>query len=221
MGVDFGFEDDFALVVVAYSPTTETMYHVYEFSHQHLTVPYMGKVIKEAVKEFDDQIEYMVADSGGLGLSLMESLNEMYGFFFEAAEKREKFDFIELLNSDLHSGALRILLSSSLYAEMMELQLDLGGRTKKQASRLGKLKENRKQSNHLCDAILYTWRFCYHHFSRAKTPEIVPETPEFYEDRDMADAEEAANQRDSQDRGEWTDDIYTEGHQEWTHALLN
>jgi len=122
MGVDFGFEDDFAVVVVAYSPVSNVMYHVFDFGHAHLTVPGMASVIQSTMERFDNQISMMIADSGGLGKTLMESMNEMYGFYMEAAEKTEKMDHIELLNSDLRSGFLKVVPGSELYEEMQVLQ---------------------------------------------------------------------------------------------------
>ena len=224
MGVDFGYEDDFALVVVAYAPTLDTMYHVHEYKAEHLTVTAIGERIKRTLELFGGEIEAMVADGGGLGKTLIESLNEMYDLYLEVAVKSEKFDFIELLNSDLYTGNLKILVGSALYTEMVELQFDLGGRSKKQAARLAKLRENKNQDNHLCDALLYTWRFCLHHFSRALIKPPAPETPEFYDELDQQAAEAAVARRDRpQGLGdEWTDDVNdTELTDLWTEALFN
>jgi hypothetical protein len=209
LGVDFGFEDDFAVVVVAYSEHYNQMLLVAERAFQHLTVPGMASVIDEVVEEFDGNIESMIADSGGLGKALMESMNEMYGYHFEAAKKTDKFDFIELLNSDLHSGRLKIPQNSKTYDEMYALQFALGGKTKAQCIRLGKLKENPSMPNHLCDALLYTWRFCYHHFYTEAPVHAEVATPEWFLEMDQREAEEAVTARDavSTDLGEWTDEI--------------
>jgi hypothetical protein len=210
MGLDLGYEDDFALIVVAYSPTTDTMYQVHEFKAPHLTIPAAAEVIQRVIERFNHRIESFVADTGGLGKALVESMNEMYGFWIEAAEKTQKFDFIELLNSDLYAGKLRIEAGSDLYAEMMALQFDLGGRSKQQAVRLRKLRENSRQSNHLCDAMLYTWRYCQHHFSRELVPEVDVESIEHQENLDYDMACAAAERRDRpvvETLPEWTDDL--------------
>jgi hypothetical protein len=196
MGVDFGFEDDFAVVVVAYSAVSDVMYHVYDFGHPHMTVPAMAQVIGNVMKRFDNEIRIMIADSGGLGKTLMESLNEMYGFFLEPAEKNEKFDHIELLNSDLVEGKMKILAGSELYEEMSALQWDLRGMNKVQSIRARKIREDRNFANHRCDALLYTWRYCLHHFSRTPSFAPKPETPEWFDDWDAREAELAVHRRD-------------------------
>lgn len=196
MGMDLGYEDDFAMVVVAYSPHSNVMYQAYDFKCQHLTVQAMAKKITEVIERFNGKIEAFIADAGGLGKQLIESMNEMYGFFIEPAEKTQKFDYIELLNSDLYAGLLKVVPGSDLYTELMELQFDLGGRSKKQAVRLHKLKENPNQPNHLCDALLYTWRFCLHHFAREKPVEVDPKSLEHQENIDYDAAVIASKRRD-------------------------
>lgn len=225
MGMDLGYEDDFAMVVVAYSPHLDTMYQVYDFRCQHITVQAMAKKIQQVIDVFQGKVEAFVADQGGLGKQLIESMNEMYGFFIEPAEKTQKFDYIELLNSDLYAGKLKVLPGSDLYVEMMDLQFDLGGRSKKQAIRLHRLRENPGQPNHLCDALLYTWRFCLHHFCREQPRTVEPESIEWQENIDYAAAVEAAKRRDNpihEDLPEWTDKLTRkEAIFSWTDSIFN
>ena len=224
LGMDMGFEDDFALVVVAYSPTTDKMYQVYEFKAQHLTVGGIGHVVTRTMDYFNGKIEAMVADTGGLGKTVVASLNEQFDLYIEPAEKNQKFDYIELLNSDLHAANIKIMISGELYTEMMALQFDLAGRSKKQAIRMNRLKENAHQDNHLCDAFLYTWRFCLHHFSREPDRGPEPESKEYYEDWDAVAATAAADLRDKplDKYNEWTDDIASKEYRgTWLDALLN
>lgn len=173
VGMDLGFNDDFAVVVMAYSPTHQTLNQVYEYKAQHLIVPQMAAKVKQVVDAFDNRIVAMVADTGGLGKLVVETLNQQYGFFIEAAEKSEKFDHIELFNSDLHEGRLKVLTGSDLYKEMTRLQWDFRGLSRRKAIRVGKIREDQAADNHLCDAALYTWRFAYHHYGRE--PEAGPE----------------------------------------------
>jgi len=219
MGMDMGFNDDFALVVVAYSPYLDTLYHVYDFRANHMIVPQIASLVKRVVDQFDDKIEAMVADTGNLAKMVVETLNKQYGFFIEAAERSEKLDHIELLNSDLYDKKLKILARSDLFEEMMHLQWDLRGMDKKTAIRRNKLKEDPNQPNHLCDAMLYTWRFSLHHFSRQREVEPEAETTEFYEAWDEAEYQAACEKylrKDEQEyEPEWTDVLLAEDGSTW------
>lgn len=219
LGMDMGFNDDFALVVVAYSPYEDVLYHVYDFRATHMIVPQIASLVKRVVEQFDDRIEAMVADTGNLAKMVVETLNTQYGFFIEAAEKSEKFDHIELINSDFHSGKIKILANSDLYGELMHLQWDLKKMDKNKAIRLGKLKEDPTQPNHLCDALLYTWRFSLHHFTREKPVTPEPDTPEYYEDLEEKAYQEACerrrNEQEEEYKPEWTDVLLAEDGSSW------
>ena len=178
LGMDLGFEDDTAFVVAAYSPTNHTMYQVYEEKHPHLIVEQVARIIGRIMSQFDNRIAHMVAD--GQNKQLVESINQMYGYFIEPANKTDKFDFIELLNSDLHEGRLKILRHGELYGEWMRLQWDFRGKNRKTAVRTGRIREDYRIDNHLSDAMLYTWRFSYHHFSRDLEPKLEPESDEWH-----------------------------------------
>ena len=51
----------------------------------------------------------MVGDAAGLGKLVIETLNKRHALPLQAAEKREKFDHIELLNADFHAGRIKII----------------------------------------------------------------------------------------------------------------
>jgi hypothetical protein len=204
LGMDLGYEDDLAIVVVAYSPYLDTMFVVYEFKQSHMIMSEVARQIKHVQGLFDDKIEAMVVDTGAGGKLLVESLNAMYGTFLIRAEKNAKYDFIELLNSDIYDGKLKVLADSELAREWLNLQWDLREKTKKDLVRLGKLVEDRNCDNHLADACLYTWRFCLHHFSRDKIEGPAPESKEWYDQQDMLDAIEAVQRRERVDEvSEW------------------
>lgn len=121
LGCDFGFEDPFALVVAAYSETCPVLYHVWDYKQPHLTVQDMAKAIKATHDKFGS-FDAMVADAGGLGKTLVATLGEQYGYNFIAADKKEKHDHIELLNSDLISAKVKLNPDSHLVSEMRILQ---------------------------------------------------------------------------------------------------
>jgi len=168
LGLDLGYNDSTAIVVAAFSDTHPEMYQVYEYKAPELTFDQIEKQVRRVQKKFPE-LNAMIADTGGLGKTIVESLKER-GLGFEAAEKRDKLDHIELVNSDLRGGKIKLLPDSSLAAEMKLLQwTDSTYR-----------KENKSTDNHCCDAFLYLIRYAYHNFWE---PAIVPAeegTPEYH-----------------------------------------
>lgn len=164
LGLDFGYEDDFAMVVVAYNPFDGVLYHVWDYHENHLTVDEMVVQIDRAFDRFGD-FDAVVGDSGALNTLLIETINKRHGRNIQKADKREKFDHIELLNSDFRAGRLRVLPKSDLAIQLATLQFDLSRGKREELARLGKLSENRVMRNDLCDAFLYAWRYSYHYYA--------------------------------------------------------
>jgi hypothetical protein len=190
LGMDLGFEDDTAFVVVAHSPSNGVLYHVHEEKYKHLSVAHVANVIKRIVVEFDNKVDYMIADMGAQGKQIVESVNTMYGYNIEPAQKTAKFDHIELLNSDLWEERFKVLVGSDLADEWSKLQWDFRGLDRRTAIRIGRLREDYRFDNHLSDACLYTWRFAYHHFAKPVTVPPHAGSNEFYEAEEAAEIAE-------------------------------
>lgn len=178
LGCDQGFEDDFAQVVLAYSPHDGAVRHLYDFKCPHLTASYVAGLIKEVHQEYN--LDVMVTDVGPLK-ALVETLNQEYGLFLLPAEKQHKPDFVELANSDFHSGLIKIIPGSGLATELEILQWDLSKASKQQLARTGRLRESPELPNHLCDAFLYALRYCYHHWSTPKATVLEKNSPAWWE----------------------------------------
>jgi hypothetical protein len=162
LGCDLGYDDPFAIVVCAYAETSDTLYQVYDYKEANLTVSDIAKTIF-GVKAMFGEFEVMVGDRGGLGKMVLAELSERYELHIEAAEKSEKRDYIELLNSDMVEGRIKIKIDSELAQEMAYLVWDRHGQ-----------KEDRSCANHVCDSFLYSWRYSFHNFSRPRI--AVPKT---------------------------------------------
>lgn len=185
LGMDIGFEDPTAIVVAAYADTHPDFFHVYDFKSPHLTVPKIAAAVKDAISKFGE-MDVMVADTGGLGKTVIETLAEQYQLYFEKADKREKHDHIELVNSDLRTGRIKISADSYLESEMQFLQW----KTKE------KKIEDPSLDNHATDAFLYLWRYAYNHFWRPHDTVLLPGTDEYYENWENEQAEAAERRRD-------------------------
>jgi len=177
LGCDLGYDDPFAIVVVAYSETCDTLYQVYDYKQAGLTVSDIARVIRDT-KSIFGEFDVMVGDRGGLGKMVLAELSERYELHIEPAEKTEKRDYIELLNSDMIEGRIKILEDSELAQEMCYLVWDEHGQ-----------KEDRACANHVCDSFLYTWRYSFHNFSRPLKKPPAPNSQEFWAEKMRADRE--------------------------------
>jgi hypothetical protein len=194
LGIDLGFEDDFALVVAAYSDTCPFLYQVYDYKSPHLIIPEIAREMKRAEARFGE-FEAIVGDAGGLGKAILATLEQQYGISVTPAEKSEKLDHIELLNSDLLSGVCKIRADSYLAAEMEVLQFDSSG-----------VREHPGCANHACDAFLYLWRYSFHHYHRQLKKPLVPGTQEHSAMLDNKAYEKACERYRKRQEGEWWED---------------
>lgn len=189
MGIDLGVDDPTAIVLWAYSDTHPTLYNIYSYRYEDtdLNVKRLANLIREIDKEFGEP-EIRIADRGGLGKLVLNDLAENYDIYCEAAEKKEKQDHIELFNTDLIGGLVRIEKDSLLAEEMTEHKW-----TTKKSN--GKRIESDETPNDCCDAALYSFRYCYHKRAVAKQAPLSKFSEEWYKEQEKL-AEEALIQRE-------------------------
>jgi hypothetical protein len=149
------------------------------------------------------QPEMVVADFGGGGARMIiETLNQRYGLGIQAAEKKHKNEHIELINGDFLADRIKIIRGSDLDHELCGLQWDLSGDAKHVLARTGRLREDPDCPNHLCDALLYIWRFSYHYYSHGLDRGPEPNTAEWAAAYEKAALERAISRRQaSRDSG--------------------
>jgi len=173
LGLDLGFVDDSAMVLVAYSETLKELRHVMDFKRPGMDSQAFTEVVLEIIDQYGLP-EMIVADyAGGGAKMLLETINQRYGLSIQPAEKRSKVDHIDLLNGDFLTGRVKIIHGSELEVELMGLQWDLSNDAKHILARTGRLREDPSCPNHLCDALLYIWRFAYHFY--AEPHQVGPE----------------------------------------------
>ena len=152
LGVDLGFEDATAFTVVAFSRDLPFLYLIDEFKASHMIPTEIAQHIRELTNVYE--FIKIVVDTGGLGKSIAEEFRIRYQLPITPASKYDKFAYIELLNSDLASGFIKLPRGSGLEDEWRLLQWD----EKRQ-------KESERCENHLSDAFLYAWRESRHYCS--------------------------------------------------------
>ena len=166
-GLDLGFQDPTALVVVAYSERHQEFRHVWDFKAPHMVVDDVVNLIQETMTRFGKP-DMIFADTGGLGKMIVETLRSVHGLDIVAASKSDKNDHIELLNSEFRCGRAKIIPSTDLEDQLLSVAWDLSQDGKEELARLGKLREDKKIPNDLTDAFMYAFRGCYHHFAKAQ-----------------------------------------------------
>lgn len=168
-GLDIGSHDPTAIVVVAYSETHQEMRHVHDEKHQHLVVDQIAELLKATALQFGPP-DAIFADTGGLGVMVVNTLRQVHGFHIEAAEKRNKNDHIELLNNEFHAGRCKIIPGSALEHQLKTVHWDLSSKSRELLARTGNLKEDPLIPNDLTDALMYAFRGCMHLYSVGPVP---------------------------------------------------
>jgi hypothetical protein len=161
LGMDLGYDDPTAFVVLAYSETHPHCYEVHAHAEDKLAPHQVAANVKELEARFGG-FEAIVGDRGGQAKMLFEGFSHDHGISIIAADKHQKRDHVELINSDLMSGRLKIRHDSPLVFGLHFIQWNKAG------ANFDKL----SAPTHLADAFLYVWRFAYHHFfeERVKAP---------------------------------------------------
>ena len=164
LGIDFGFRDATAFVVLAHRPNDPTAYVVFSEKQARLTPSQVG----DRVASFESVWRFarIVGDTGGLGKAYSEELKKRFHLPVEDAEKNNKRGYIELMNGDFANGRIKILRGTNVayLKELVELPWDED-----------REKENASYENHLCDAGLYIWRASMHYLAKPKPAPLAPE----------------------------------------------
>lgn len=157
LGVDLGYEDDSAFVLCAFHENHPVLYVISTFNKKHMDLTDVSNKIKEYLSQY--QIGKIIVD--GSDKQSVEEMRRRHGVPLEAAEKQGKTDFIELLNADFIQQKILINLNClNLINELMGLVWQTEGDLIKLPR-----KEHPSLPNHLCDALLYAWRYCYQYMS--------------------------------------------------------
>jgi hypothetical protein len=147
LGLDFGFNDACAFVILAYRDQDPTAYIVTSFKE----VGMIPSKCAEKVLELDATFHFnkIIGDTGGMGKAYSEEMRRRFHIPVEPADKQNKRGYIDLFNGDMATGAIKFLRHSNTdYIKEMTSLPWADGRQK----------EHQGFENHLCDAGLYIWR---------------------------------------------------------------
>lgn len=105
LGIDLGTKDADALSLLAYSPASPITWLVEELVTPNQKTDDLAAQIKALQTRYGDMT--MIADTGGLGLKVVEDLMYRYGFVIQAADKKGKMGDYRFLNNALRTGLFR------------------------------------------------------------------------------------------------------------------
>lgn len=178
LGVDTGWEDDSAFVLTAYHVNNPSphMYVLKTFHKKKMTFDDVVLKIQEFMNDREFAPQRIIID--GAAKQGVESMKQRSAIPFEYADKIDKATFIELCNSDLIQGVIKVLdtdLNRPLWEEMASLVWQTDGDKIKYPK-----KEHPSLSNHLCDAFLYSWRMGWHYSSQPIKKKAIIGSREWY-----------------------------------------
>lgn len=150
MGVDWGYRDDTAVVVGAYSYDSDTYYEVDEWSAPGKSLEEIwAEGIEPMIKKYNP--ETRVADHDP---RMHDGMNSRFGAGLTLAEKPGKEGYIEIMNSDMRKGKIKTPVHFGLVRERQLLVWD--------PNKFPKMVEHPGRPNHRCDAALYAYRAAKH-----------------------------------------------------------
>lgn len=131
IGIDYGYDDASAWVVIAANPYAREWYVVHAEAHPKLIGDAAVEITAGLVKRF--KTTYAVCDYSGGGKSFYETFNAQYGAelgcTIRAARKMDKKGRIKFLNTELRTGRMKVLrpAADGLVTEYKTLQKDEDG----------------------------------------------------------------------------------------------
>lgn len=155
LGVDLGYDPDpSAFVVVVFNEHDPTLYIIDTFKQTEMDITDVANRIKWYKKQYG--IDRVVID--GANKQAVMEMQKRHDIGLTTADKTGKVDFIQIMNAEMIQGKIKL---SSECQELKDEYLNLIWDEKSL-----KKQEHPNCANHLTDAALYAWRFCYQFLSK-------------------------------------------------------
>lgn len=166
LGIDFGFDDKTAFVILAYTDKGKDLYIEHSEAYAGMIPSEIASFTEMLVKRFNPLA--IVSDTAGLGKSITEEMRRRYHIPIKAAEKTDKLTAIALMNGDFIDGYLRVHASNQ----------DLINQLKTTPRGEDGLEEKDAECD-LLDAALYAYREAKHWTFEPKTPRLDRNSEEY------------------------------------------
>ncbi len=165
MGIDLGFQDKDAIVVVAWRRDDEErrLYVRHCWQDNHQDVDQLTVKVREAMAEY--RPSWIVGDTGGHGaVKVLETLKNRMGVNIQG-KPSGLMESVGLVNDDLRTGRLLVPAGSDLAKDMMLVTRSVDPRT-------GRLTINKRgYHSDLTEALRYAHHSARHFAARAPKPE--------------------------------------------------
>jgi hypothetical protein len=167
LGIDLGFNDDSAFIVGKYRPGDPTLYLIRSQKRPGMDILDVGLHIETLKSEFT--FDRMITD--GAYKQGVETIRKRFNIPLVPAEKREKWEHIQIMNSDYLAGRIK------LSPECQPLKDEYAKLIRDDRSDLPREKDG--LANHCADAALYLWRSIYNYLEKPKPVQPEFGTPEW------------------------------------------
>jgi len=165
LGVDIGFKDADALVILGYATGSRDVYLIEEKITR-----------KQDISALAQDIEYFrhkyapyktIIDAGALGKKIQEEFSKRWSLPVEAADKIRKNENISLLNDCLRTGRFKAKPTSRFAQDASKMEWDYDKSTP------DKLVVSKRFHSDICDAVLYAFKPINAHFEISTKPTPV------------------------------------------------
>jgi phage terminase large subunit len=192
LGIDLGYDDETAFVVVGYRADDSRLYVVETYAKSEMIITDIVRKVDELQSRYGSFVR-IVADTGGLGKQIAAEIRKRYGVPVFPAEKTQKADFIQLLNDDLRLGKILVNpIEINFIEEITALQWD--------EEKEGRFIEDPRFANHRCDAFLYAWRESCHYLQKTPDPKPEANSPEWFREEEDRLLQEIQRQFEQEQR---------------------
>jgi hypothetical protein len=182
LGMDVGFVDATAFVVMAYSLTLGACVVVESYQETEMLPTQQMAEVRRLEERYE--FESVVIDPGGGGKGLVEELAQRHSVPAKVAAKRDKVTAIQTLNGDLRSNLCRVVKATNqeLLHDLSLLQWNYAHLAKRGGPNwkmrpLDHLSIDDRSPDHLADAFLYAHRECLHYLNEYDVEGPSPGTP--------------------------------------------
>jgi hypothetical protein len=206
LAIDLGFTDATSFTVLAYHDNDRTLYGI--SSEKKPGLDLTAKCEHADSLKARWPIEQVVID--GSNKDAVEEMNNRHNLEAIAADKRDKFEFIDIMNDEYIQGRIKLSPECQpLKDEYAKLVVDERKLMKR------KREEHAGCENHCADGTLYGWRYTWQYLSVEKPPPPKRNSPEAIaaelkatedqlEEAMNAEFEQNATaQREAQEMNEW------------------
>ena len=163
LGIDLGFNDATAFSLLGFGPDSKKLYGVHASKESGLTLTQVAERIKWYQTKYNPY--KLIIDNASK--QAVEELKSRFKLPLTAADKTAKSDFIEIMNNEFIAGD--IVISDACE----DLAIEYGNLIWDEKELVKRKKvEHPNCENHLADATLYAWRYCYQYVWTALQPKL-------------------------------------------------